>query len=775
MEEQPALEKLPPRTEAPLVIQGSAYDLGSVDVNPLHAYWQVLVRRRWTILSILLVVLVTVAIGTFKQRPVYSAKAVMQIDKENTNILSFKDFLDIDGGEEMFLETAYRNLQSRTLVRDVIQKLQMDRLEEFNRESLLPSLSFFSPPKPQAGVVSDDTALDPKMQRTIERFLDHLAVNPVRRSRLVEISFESYDPFLASRVVNTLATNFIDENLQVKWEATQRASELISQQLVGLKAKLEKSEEDLQRYAKNNAILQVDEKQDMSTQKLKQLQEEYVKAEAELYQKESVYRQITANRLPNGDVTSVPGMMDNKLYQDLSTRLAELRRDQSDLATTFTPEYPKLKRLNSQIDEIERSMQKERGLLARKIADEYGAAVARVKLLKDSVADQTKEFNNIAEKSIQYNILKREVDTNRQLYEGLLQRLKEAGVSAGMKASNIRVVDQAEVPTKPTKPRVLLNLALALVLGLGLGTGLALFQESLDNTLKSPEDVQRYLQLPSLGVIPSALVKDGKGRGYGYGYGSGKKIAATAVLPAESAAQFSSELIAASTNWSLIEAYRSLRVSILLSTSNRLRTMLVTSAQPGEGKTTTAVNLAITLAQLGSRVLVIDADMRKPRVGEVLRVEANGRGLSTCLAGQHSLEESVASTLIPNVFVLPCGPVPPNPPELLSSKAMRQLLSDAKDQFDFVLLDSPPLLMVSDGRVLASQADGVILVAHGGSTSREAVNHAKSHLLQVNANVVGVTLNNVDLTGVGYGKYYYQGYGKAYGQGDAASSKVSEA
>jgi capsular exopolysaccharide synthesis family protein len=407
-------------------------------------------------------------------------------------------------------------------------------------------------------------------------------------------------------------------------------------------------------------------------------------------------------------------------------------------------------------------MQKERGLLARKITDEYRAAVNRMKLMKDSVAAQSKEFNNIAEKSIQYNILKREVDTNRQLYEGLLQRLKEAGVSAGMKASNIRVVDQAEVPTKPTKPRVLLNLALGLVLGLGLGTGLAFFQESLDNTLKSPEDVQRYLQLPSLGVIPSALAKNGKG--HGYGYGSGKKVAVATMLPAESSAKFSSELIAASTNWSLIEAYRSLRVSILLSTSDRLRTMLVTSAQPGEGKTTTVVNLGITLAQLGSRVLVIDADMRKPRVGELLRVEANGRGLSTCLTGQHSLDDSVSATLIPNVFVLPCGPVPPNPPELLSSKAMRQLLSDAKDKFDFVLLDSPPLLMVSDGRVLASQADGVILVAQGGSTSREAVNHAKAHLLQVNANVVGVTLNNLDLSASGYGKYYYQGaYSKAYG------------
>src|ERR1017187_3260444 len=407
-----SLEKIEPRPETPLVLSAAAYDLGSSEINPFHEYWRVIVRRRWTIVSILAVVLTTVVIGTLKQRPVYEAKAVLQIDKENPNILSFKDFMGLEGGEETYLETAYRNLQSRTLAREVIQKLQMDRLEEFNQASSLPSFSLFDPPKvPQSvpGAVNDYAVLDPKLQRTIERFLTHLAVNPVRRSRLVEISFDSFDPYLAARVTNTLATSYIDGNLRVKWEATQRASDLISQQLVGLKANLEKSEEDLQRYAKENAILQVDEKQNISAQKLKQLQEEYVKGEAELFQKQSVYNQIK-----NGDLASVPGMMDNKLYQDLSTRLADLRREQSELSTTFTPEYPKLKRLKSQIDELERSQQKERSLLARKITDDYRAAESRVKLLKEAVAVQGKEFNDIAEKSIQYNILKREVDTSRQ-------------------------------------------------------------------------------------------------------------------------------------------------------------------------------------------------------------------------------------------------------------------------------------------------------------------------------------------------------------------------
>lgn len=764
MNPETSLEKKQQHNETPAVISVPAYGQEYSEEYPLQQYWQIAVKRRWTILSILFIVVVTVAIGTFKQRPVYRAKAILQIDRENPNLLSFKDFAGLEGSdEEVYLETAYKTLQSRSLARGVIGKLSLDELPEFNEgpgNSLLP---WESRPKTVISVAGNPAALDPKLHRTIEAFLDRLGIAPVRGSRLVEINFESYDAALSARIVNTLAANYIEENLKVRWDATQKASELIKEQLVGLKAGLEKSEEELQRYAKNNAILQVDEKQNISAQKLKQLQEEYVRAEGELFQKQSIYNQVKG-----GDLSSVPGMMDNKLYQDLSARLSDLRREYSELSTTFTPEYPKVKRLKAQIDEIDSTLQRERGQLARKITDDFRAAESRVKLLTVAVGGQSKEFNDIAEKSIQYNILKREVDTNRQLYEGLLQRLKEAGVSAGMKASNIRVVDQAEVPPKPAKPRVILNLALALVLGLGLGVGMAFFQESLDNTLKNPDDVQRYLQLPALGIIPAALSKGAKNTGYGYGYGTKKAAAATALIPKDVAGQLGPELVGASGNWALLEAYRSLRTSILLSTSDRqLRTMVVTSAQPREGKTTTVVNLGITLAQLGSRVLIIDGDMRKPRVAELLKVPASpgGQGLSTCLTGQFKLDESFFPTVIPNVFVMPCGPIPPNPPELVSSKAMRQLLIDARERFQFVLLDSPPLLMVSDGRILASQADGVILVAHGARTPREAVNHAKMQLLQVNAHVIGVALNNMDLSAGGYGKYYYGGYRTEYGYG----------
>jgi capsular exopolysaccharide synthesis family protein len=495
------------------------------------------------------------------------------------------------------------------------------------------------------------------------------------------------------------------------------------------------------------------------------LQEEATRAQADRIQKESLYNQVRS-----GDFSSVPGILENRVYQDLSVKLADLNREHSDLSATFTPEYPRVKRLKGQIDELERLLDKERAAFARRVTDDYRAAANRERLLQQAVGQQTKEFNQIAERSIQYNILQREVQTNKQLYEGLLTRLKEAGVSAGLRASNVRVVDPAEVPKKPAKPRTLLNLTTALVVGLLLGVGIAFLQEYLDNTLKTPDDVQKYLRLPALGVIPAASTNGRKklayGYGYGYGYGTRRSLPKPAAQPEEKEkTKLHPELITVERDAPLSEAYRSLRTSVLLSTSGRPpRSMLVTSGQPGEGKTTTVVNLAIALAQLGSQVLVVDSDMRRPRVGSLLKLAPSSAGLSTYLTGQFTADEVIATTQIPNLFAIPCGPVPPNPAELLYSEPMRNLLVESQKRFEYVLLDSPPVLHVSDSRILATQVEAVILVAHGGVTPRENVSRAKQSLLQVNANVIGIALNNVDFNAVGYDYYYryYRRYGYGY-------------
>ena len=764
MEENNSLERVSRAPlDVPAVVPVSSYPMemmGEDGSQSLLDYWRVIQKRRWTIVSILLLVVFTVMIGTLKQRPVYRATTVLQIDRESPNILSFQGFVtEMNPYDYSYLETAYQVLQSRSLAFRVINKLNLAENSNLSaKEASSPSWwsSLWPGSAKQVPPPSPEEELDPKYSAAIDSFLANLQINPVRRSQLVEISYESFDPTESSRIANTLASNYIDMNLEAKWDATQKASDWLSQQLVGLKGKLEKSEEDLQSYAKANSILFLDEKHSMNSQKLQQLQAEGTKAQGELIQKESVY-----NQFRTGNVASVPGIFENKLYQDLTLKLSELRQEYSELSATFTPEYPRVKRLKSQIDEVAATLERERNAFARRVEDDYKAAANRTRLLDQAIAQQTRDFNQIAEKSIQYNILKREADTNKQLYDGLLQRLKEASVSAGLRASNVRVVDPAEAPRSPFKPRVMLNLALALLFGLSFGVGMAFVQEYLDNTLKTPDDVQRYLHLPTLGVIPAASSASRKKLGYGYGSNVSKSLAGESFPKSES--NVALQLIGTNGNSAISEAYRSLRTSVLLSTSGRPpRVILVTSGHPGEGKTTTAVNLAISLVQLGGHVLVVDSDMRRPRVGTLLKMQNAATGLSTYLTGKYTLDEVIAPTNIKNLCAILSGPIPPNPAELLSSAMMQQLLTDAPKKFDYVILDSPPVLHVTDAQILAARVEATVLVTHGAVTPRDAVKHAQQQLQQVNGNIIGILLNNVDVAAAGY---YYNRYYSGYGYG----------
>ncbi len=407
-------------------------------------------------------------------------------------------------------------------------------------------------------------------------------------------------------------------------------------------------------------------------------------------------------------------------------------------------------------------IERERRRAAERITNDYLAAVRRETLVRQAFEDQQKQANLIANRSVQYNILKREVETNKQLYEGLLQRLKEAGVSAGLKASNIRIVDAAEPPKKPAKPNLLLNLALAVVMGCGLGVGAAFLQEHLDNSLKTSEDVERFLGLPALALIPSVESLNGR-RGHAYGLpepskllaGGNHKPAASPPAPRWYRIDAEAQLPSA-----LAEAFRSLRTSVLLSTADRPpRTLLVSSSQPSEGKTTISINLAISLAQLGHRVLLVDGDLRRPSVRKAFEIE-NSLGLVSFLTGQQEWRAAVHPTGSAGLDALVCGPVPPNPAELLSSERMRALLEEAKAEYHFVVVDSPPLLNVADSRILATLVEGVVLVVRGGVTPRELAQRAQAYARDVGANLIGVVLNNLDVHGSDdyYYRYYHYGY-----------------
>ncbi len=734
------------------LLQTVSFDRPEIE-SDLRTLGRVISKRRWLLLSVVLAVFSLVLIATAKQERIYRASALLEIGQENPNIATVQQLFQFQNLSDDYLETQYKILQSDTLAQQVIRQLHLEQSPEFN-------------PRPRhwwnAASAPAEPADSGREQGVLKHFHDSLSIDPIRRSRLVRVNFDSPNAPLAAQAVNALAAAYIQGNLRTHWEATQRASEWLSQQLEGLKIKLEKSEDELHAYAQANGLVYLEgEKgstENIMDERLRELQKELTEAQADRYQKESLYHLVSA-----GDYGALPGVFDNKVMQELTVKLADLERQKAELAPNFNPSYPKVKELQNQIDRTEQFLAQQRGQAARHIADQYLAAVRRESLVRQAFEEQQKQASVVAARSVQYNILKREVDTNKQLYEGLLQRLKEAGVSAGLKASNIRIVDQGVPPSRPVRPWILLNLALGIVLGLGSGLAAAFLQEHLDNTLKTPDDIERFLRLPALAFIPSSrpLVngKNGDHRLLARAAASGNGKAAAGIK--EGTIGWARVDAKALERSMLSEAFRGLRTSVLLSTASRPpRSLVVVSAQPSEGKTTVCSNLAIALAQLGKRVLVVDGDMRRPSLHDFFGLP-NSAGLVNYLTGAEDWRGLVRPAGPAGLDCLLCGPIPPNPSELLSSARMQELAEEAVGEYGFVLVDSPPLLHVADGRILMTLAEGTILVVRGGTTPRELVYRAQAHIGGVGAHLIGVVLNDLDLRREGYyASYYYSGYGE---------------
>ncbi|MBZ5661872.1 MAG: polysaccharide biosynthesis tyrosine autokinase [Acidobacteriia bacterium] len=724
----------------------------------LVACWRVIRKRRWTVLLAFSVLFGIVFVGTFRQKPVYRAKVLIEIDKENPGLVTAQEAFQLDEVTDTYLETQYKVLNSDDLAERVIAQLGLDQEAEFRP---IPQGWFWTGIRNGIRSVSGSgnrpagpgTALQ---EAVLDHFQQGLDVKPIRRSRAVEIDFDSLDPELSANVVNAMASNYMQKNLEARYDATQKASDWLSLQLADLKSKLEKSEDAMQQYAAGNGLLVLEtgngNAESITDQSLRELQQELNHAQDVRYEKESVYRLIQA-----GDFGSLPGVLDNKLLQDISSRLAELQRERAQLAVTFTEDYPRVQQIQSQIAELQAALERERGRAAQEINNEYLAAVQQEKLLQQALAEKKQEANEIAEKSVQYGILRRDVDTNKNLYDGLLQRLKEAGVSAGLNAGNIRVVDPGKVSYQPVAPKVALNLGLASLLGIALGVCAAFFQEHLDQTIQDARDVDRYLRVPALAFIPSLeSLRRRKGLGLDPA-DSGFKIHMTdpkvtgrrAVIITRPRNEPEMYL-----NSVLSEAFRELRTSLLLSgTTLPAHSILVTSAQSGEGKTAVAMNLAASLAQLGRRTLLIDADMRRPSIQKYF--PASKSQLSAYLAGKGKWQDAVSQTEVNGLDVVLSGRSPSNPAELLSSEAMRALMYEAAASYQFVVLDSPPLLNVADSRILASLADSTVLVVKCGTTPRQMVQYAESQARAAGANLAGVVLNYLNVCNTGYSYQVY--------------------
>ncbi len=741
-----------------------------VDVSPeeiphLLDYWAIVLKRRWVVIACIVVVFSTVALGTLKERPVYEGRVTLEIDPEPpTSVVNFKEIVNISPADiDSYRETQYKILQSRSLAERVVRNLQLYKLPEFYKGRILfgliapnprqlPSLSDPNPPDASSDYFANAVA-------HLQSFED---ISPMQRSDLVKVAFDSYSPQLAARVANQIAEDYIQQNLETKWDETEAASKWLGTRLVGLKAKLEKSEDALQAYAQSHSLLfiQSADKGNVSLADagLQNLLGEYSKAQGDLFEAQADYRMVQ-----EGKTEDLPLVMNDRVFQDLLERRADIEKNLAMITTWVKPDYPKARQVQREIDAIQKQIGRQKQAIEDNIKHKYESAQDRVDILNKAIDRQKKSLTETNQQLIQYNILEREVDSNKQLYDGLLQRMKEAQVSSGLKSSNIHVVDNAIVPRSPVKPRIFLNLALGLALGLGLGVGLAFFQEYLDKTLKSSDDVEHLLRLPSLGMLPKFYLNGAGKHGAKADEEQLVAVAPNGHFDSAPGVQTASESV---------EAFRSLRTSVLLSASPVPRLLLITSAVPSEGKTTAAVNLGAALANLGKSVVLVDCDMRRPSVHRSTGVE-NRPGFVQCLTGHVDLSEAVLPVPgVNNFSVIPCGPIPPNPAEVLSSQLTAELLRKLRSQFEFVLVDSPPILSVADSRILATLTDAAILVTRAHSTPYDVVRRARSLLYGAGSRILGVALNAVDFEREGYG-YSSGQYGFGYGYGRNGHSSAT--
>ncbi len=703
----------------------------------LMDYLVILRKHMWLSLAFLLTVVTVVTIATFKMQPVYVAVARVAVDREDPNLLPFQNsmYYEMYWDVENYIETQAKILQSETLALQTIESLQLYKHPEFAGDGAASS----------AVVVPTMTGEPQRRPPILGAFLGRLAVKRVLNSRLLEVQFESTDPQLAARVVNTHLHNFVEHNFRARYESTTKASDWLAAQLDELKIRVEKAEDARLAYERENRIWTIDEKQNITTQKLADLNTELTQAQADRMRKEASYRLAR-----EGNVDGLPEVRESQVLQDLVTRRTDLLVQYREAEAQFGPNYPKVQRLKVQLDELDSTIAREKKNIVERIESEYRAARQRELLLSQALEQQKAEANALAEKLVQYNILKREAEANKELYDGLLQKLKEAGISAGLRSSNIRIVDPALVPPTPARPQKARNVLLALLVGLVGGVGLGFLREYLDNTVKTPDDVEHLTRLPSLAVVPAFSLVNGRARGVRMLKGAESEPSRASVA-----------LVSHERPQSQIsEAFRALRTSLLLSQAEHPpQVILVTSALPREGKTTAAVNLAVTFAHLGDRTVLVDGDLRKPGIGKLLSLSEGSRhaGLSTYLAGVSSLDlVTIPHPVIPNLAAIPSGPIPPNPADLLSSKRLQDAVNQLREQFRFIIVDSPPVMAATDAIVLSVIADGVLLVVRSGQTSKAAFLRARDQLRAVRCTLLGVVLNAVDTSSPDY--YYSYRY-----------------
>jgi succinoglycan biosynthesis transport protein ExoP len=730
-----ALEIATERSQA-ISVDVRGNDQPESDEIDLLNYWRILLKRRWTVLGALGIVLATVLVATLLMTPIYRSTSTLQIERDTLNIVNVEGITPVEGSvSQDFYQTQYELLKSRSLAERVASQLGLAEGDQ---------LETLSPPSPWAALrellgggaggeeLTEEEEGAARVNAATKFIMKGLTIEPVRNSRVVRVHFDSADREFSQRVANAYAEAFIASSLERRFESSAYAKGYLEDRLQELKLKLEDSERQLVEFAQREEIVDTGvDGANLTSENLSALNSALAKARQERIRTEARWRQAQASR----GIVLLGEIGENSIIKSLQERRAELQAQYSDKLGRFKPAYPEMVQLQAQIDELERQIAAEVGNIKSAIQAEFLAAQEQERLLAEQLASLKTDALDLQSRSIQYNIFRREVDTNRQLYDGLLQRYKEVGVAGGVSSNNISVVDRAQLGMK-FKPRLIVNLAVGLLAGLMLGVLLALGFEYLDDTLKGPEDIEKLLGLSVLGVIP--LLK----------------------APLTPAKAFEDPRSAFS------ESYRSVRTALQFATAQGVpRCLLITSASPSEGKSTTALTLAKNFAQLGKRVLIIDADLRNPSLHKAMGVE-NSAGLSNYLAGAAKALDVIQTSGDSTLQFMPSGPLPPNPAELLLGPKMLSLVKVAADKFDQVIIDGPPVMGLADAPILANMAHGTMLVVEAGGTRIELARNAMKRLMAARAHVVGALLTKFGAKHAGYG-YAYGGHDYyAYGGKD---------
>ena len=809
-----------PSIDGPREPAGSphAYNYG-VDPNAeseihLLDYWRAVRKRLWLVLSIMALITMLSVIYVARKPDIYQAGARVQVDLENSGALVGKmPYVFGPTNDPTYFNTQLQILVSPGLMRRVVKALDLEHNPDFFKGNSTQKRSTWQTVKSMAGIGgsdkpddttkpndelqlrttataalatgNEDLAEAKRLARYVAVILAGLKVDPVKEprglykeTRLIDITYTHTDPVVASKIVNAIAETYVFNNLEKKGQTNTTTGEFLQKRIAELQQQIRTDEEKLVNYARNNQIISLDPTQNTVVERLAALNRQLVDAE-----KDRINAQSSFDAARGIGAAGALAEADGKLANESESKAADLRQKRAQLMVDATEEAPEVKEIDQQIAELDRQVKEIRSrksnTILTNLETNYRQALGREQALRAAFEKQRGETLTQNEAAINYRIIQQEIETNKALLDNLLQRSKENDVIMASKPNNISVIDYAIVPDFPIGPNRTRTVLIALFLSLGLGVGFALLLEYLDDTVHSTEEVERLLHLPALAVIPSAL-GNGKRRllaGPG-GLHKRRLLAGPGGLQKRNGnpGENPELLMNVDGRSPLAEAYRHLRTSVLLSTAGRApRSLLVTSSLPGEGKTTTAVNTAVSLSQTGASVVIIDADMRRPRLRSIFGLPDRA-GLSSILSSELSEAEVLAMVSqepATGLHVLTAGPIPPNPAELLGSDQMRRLITILQSKFNHIVVDSPPVSSFTDGVLISSMVDGVLLVVHGGKSSRHVVKRSRQLLQDVGAKIFGVVLNNVNLQSHDY--YYYQRYyGSNYyrGNGEEETEKA---